>query len=99
MTTPDPYNSFSIEITADGCVADRHIVRLRNMRTQPYRVSACGVEKVKPLVELYDEQRGDVLACPLTGTLYDATTGRSSDFDLYLLPPLQPLQPLETETP
>lgn len=79
-----------IEITADGCVADRHIQNLRKLPSKPYLVYAAGIEKVKHLVALWDEKRGDVLACPITGSLYDAKTGRSSDRDLYIIQPLEP---------
>lgn len=77
-----------IEITDDGCVAEQHIGRLRNMPTEQWLVYAAGVEKAKRLVRLDHEDRGTILVCPITGTLYDPVTGHSSDIDLYLLQPI-----------
>jgi hypothetical protein len=77
-----------IEITPDGCVADQHVGRLRNMPTEQWLVYAAGVEKAKRLVRLNHDDRGTILVCPITGTLYDPVTGCTSDRDLYLLHPI-----------
>lgn len=82
--------TIEFKITEDGCVDEKHVPLLRKLPSKPYLVYAAGIEKVKNLVALFDEKRGDVLACPITGTLYDANTGRSSDFDLYIIQPLEP---------
>jgi hypothetical protein len=78
-----------IEITSDGCVAERHIGHLRGKPTAAWLVYAAGIEKVKHLVRLSHEARGLILVCPVTGTLYDPITKRSSDRDLYLLRPAE----------
>lgn len=82
--------TIEFRITEDGCVDEKHVALLRKLPSKPYLVYAAGVEKVKHLVALLDDDRGEVLACPITGTLYDPKTGRSSDFDLYIIQPMEP---------
>lgn len=87
-----------IRITAEGCVDERYLPRLRDLRTQEWLVHAAGVEKTKRLVPLLHMELGQLLACPTTGTIYNPTTRRTSDRDLWLIRPLEhPVEPIEVD--
>ena len=87
-----------IRITAEGCVDERYLPRLRGLRTQEWLVHAAGVEKTKRLVPLLHMELGHLLACPITGTIYNPRTGRTSDRDLWLVKPLEAAaEPIEVD--
>ena len=87
-----------IRITIEGCVDERYLHKLRNLRTEEWLVHAAGIEKPKRLVPLLHIELGRMLACPVTGTIYNPMTGRTSDRDLWLIRPLEhPVEPTEVD--
>lgn len=78
-----------IRITAEGCVNENDLHRLRNLSARSMRVMACGEIKLKDMVGLWVEVPGGkgrrYLADIRTGTLYRESTGMSSSPNLFII--------------